>query len=112
MPTNPRPACCREGKLQDAMSCLEEVYNDCAAESKAKSQLDLMLDVGKWRNGMVRLCDNIDCESPATGPGSGGGVCGGWGGLGWKGVGGRVVRWRNGMVRLCDNIDCQSPAVQ
>ena len=54
--------CCREGKLQDAMSCLEEVYNDCAAETKAKNQLDLMLDVGKWRNGMARLCDNIDCE--------------------------------------------------
>ena len=60
---NQNHACCREGKLQDAMSCLEEVYNDCAAESKAKNQLDLMLDVGKWSNGMERLCDNIDCES-------------------------------------------------
>ncbi|XP_070191661.1 uncharacterized protein [Littorina saxatilis] len=51
---------CREGKLQDSMTCLEEVYNDCAAESKARNQLDLMLDVGKWRSGMERLCDNIE----------------------------------------------------
>ncbi|XP_076468678.1 uncharacterized protein LOC143299389 [Babylonia areolata] len=55
---------CSEGKLQEAMTCLEEVYNECVEQSKARNQqssdLDLMLDVGKWRRGMEKLCDNVD----------------------------------------------------
>ncbi|KAL8612497.1 hypothetical protein ACOMHN_053751 [Nucella lapillus] len=58
---------CQAGKLQDAMTCLEQVYNDCAAASRAygyhqrqPNSINLMLDFGKWRNGMERLCANID----------------------------------------------------
>eukprot|EP00745_Piridium_sociabile_P009206 TRINITY_DN163773_c0_g1_i1.p2 TRINITY_DN163773_c0_g1~~TRINITY_DN163773_c0_g1_i1.p2 ORF type:complete len:106 (-),score=18.68 TRINITY_DN163773_c0_g1_i1:3-320(-) len=57
---------CSEGKLQQAMACLEDVYNECVEQNKARNQqasdLNLMLDVGKWRRGMEKLCDNIDCE--------------------------------------------------
>ncbi|XP_076447733.1 uncharacterized protein LOC143284688 [Babylonia areolata] len=56
---------CQEGKLQDAMTCLEEVFNDCAAASRAygyqqPNPSNMMLDYGKWRNSMERLCANID----------------------------------------------------
>ncbi|KAL8566391.1 hypothetical protein ACOMHN_049348 [Nucella lapillus] len=55
---------CSEGKLQEAMSCLEDVYNECVEQSKARNQqssdLNQMVDVGKWRRGMEKLCHNVD----------------------------------------------------
>ena len=52
----------RKGKLQDAMSCLEEIYNDCASDKNVEGNPGFMLNVGKWRRAMQSVCDNIDCE--------------------------------------------------
>lgn len=61
---------CREKKLQQAMGCLENAFNQCVMEtSRAKSSTRrdfiLTVDAGKWKKGVELLCTNIDCEFAA-----------------------------------------------
>lgn len=52
---------CREGKLQEAMACLENGYNDCASQnSRAKTDLMMMVNPGKWSSSIDNFCNNAD----------------------------------------------------
>lgn len=66
---------CTEGKIQSVFSCLSDLYNRCARHkgSGQKQDLGLLVSVGKWREAMNNICNNMDyfkdnaeCEKNAS----------------------------------------------
>ncbi|BFZ08692.1 hypothetical protein BsWGS_11731 [Bradybaena similaris] len=63
---------CSEGKIQAAFSCLNHLYNKCARSKEGTKHFDLLVDVGKWRDAVNKICHNIhyledheECEAQA-----------------------------------------------